>query len=77
MQNVETRKETKRAEKCSMKELAICLQVGGDKKSNKHTVKAAKYKMQHTGTGNSFAPRATKKSIDKMAPEMAATRHSN
>ncbi len=41
------REETKHAEKYSMKELAICLQVGGDKKSNKRTVNASKYKIQH------------------------------
>ncbi len=75
MHNVETGKETKLAEKCSMKELAISLQVGGDRKAtNICTAKASKYKMQHTGTGNSFAPRATKKGIDKMTPEMAVTR---
>ncbi len=72
MHNVETRKETKRAEKCSKKKLAICLQGRWRQKSNKHI----SVKIQNTAYRNRqpLAPCGTKKGIVKMETEIAATR---
>ncbi len=54
-------------------ELTICLQVE-DKKSNKRIEEVSNYAIQHTELATLSHHVQPRKGIDKMVPEMAATR---